>query len=92
LDLATDFMVWNVTKDGTRTRMAVPNHERYPEPAQRETVEAEGTEAYQWDPINFEGVEPETAAVINEVLEAFNEAYGTNVEPSMSGIPFRDKE
>ena len=92
LDLAVDFMVWNVTKDGTRTRMAVPNHERYPEPAQRETIQAKGTDAYQWDPINFEGVEPETAAVINEVLAAFNEEYGTNVEPFMSGIPFRDKE
>ena len=92
LDLATDFMVWNVTKEGTRTRMAVPNHERYPEPAQAETMQADTTNAYQWDPLNFEGVEPETAAVINEVLDTFNKNYGTDVKPTMSGIPFENEE
>jgi hypothetical protein len=55
-------------------------------------MEANTTDAYQWDPINFEGVEPETAAVINEVLAAFNEEYGTIVEPTMSGMPFRYKQ
>ena len=92
LDLATDFMVWNVTKDGTRTRMAIPNHERYPEPAQRETIPSDMENAYTWDPINFEGIERETAAVINEVLEAFNARFGTDVKPSLSGIPFKDKD
>ena len=72
--------------------MTVPNHERYPEPAQRETMPSDTTKAYQWDPINFEGVEPETAAIINEVLAEFNEKYGTSVEPQLSGVPFRDKE
>jgi hypothetical protein len=27
-----------------------------------------------------------------KVLAAFNDEYGTNVEPVMSGIPFRDKQ
>ena len=35
LSLATDFMVWNVTKDKIRVRMAVPNHESFPAPVQR---------------------------------------------------------
>ena len=90
LDLATDFMVWNVTKEAITTRMAVPNHERFPEPVQAETMQADTTNAYTWDPLNFEGVEPETAAVINDVLNAFNEEYGTNVQPTLSGIPFEE--
>ena len=33
VDYAQDYMVWNVTKEGVRTRMAVPNPESYPPPA-----------------------------------------------------------
>ena len=32
VDFAKDFMVWNVTKEGTRTRMGVANPNRYPLP------------------------------------------------------------
>ncbi len=92
LDLATDFMVWNVTKAGVRTRMAVPNHERYPEPVQQETMPSDMDNAYRWDPINFEGVEPETAAVINRVLAEFNEKFGTKVEPTLTGVPFKNQQ
>jgi ribonuclease Z len=92
LDLAQDFMVWNVSKDAVRTRMAVPNEERFPEPAQRPAVPQKGADGYKWDPLNFEGVERETSAVINERLKEFNEKYGTNVEPTMTGIPFKDDE
>ena len=92
LDLAIDFMVWNVTREGTRTRMAIPNPDRFPEPTQTETIPQEGTAGYEWDPFNFSGIERETAAVTNEVVKAFNERYGTDVKPSLSGIPFRDEE
>ena len=92
LSLAVDFMVWNVTKDNIRTRMAVPNHERFPEPAQQETMQAKAAEAYQWDPLNFQGVEPETAAVINEVVRQFNERNGTNIKPMLTNIPFQNKQ
>lgn len=92
LDLATDFMVWNVTKEGTRTRMAVPNHERYSEPAQRETMPSDMENASTWDPLNFEGIGRDTAAVINEVLEAFNAKFGTDVKPALSGVPFENKD
>ena len=36
LDLAQDFMVWNVTKDSIRTRMAKPNEEAFPARRHRE--------------------------------------------------------
>ena len=32
VDYAQDLMVWNVTKKGVQTRMAVPNREAYPPP------------------------------------------------------------
>ena len=67
-------------------------HERYPEPVQQETMQANTTDAYEWDPINFEGVEPETAGVINEVLDAFNTKFGTDVKPALSGIPFENEQ
>ncbi len=81
LDLATDFMVWNVTKDEIRTRMAIPNHERFPEPALREFKRSE-VQAYEWTATTFDGYEPETAAVINKLVDAFNEQYGTDVKPT----------
>ena len=87
LDLAEDFMVWNVTKDEIRTRMAAPNHERLPEPPQRPGEASRGKDAYKMDPFNLEGIEPETAAVINGVLDRFNEEFGTDVKPLLTGAP-----
>ena len=39
VDYARDFMVWNVTKDGVRTRMTVPNPEYYPTPPLQEKAD-----------------------------------------------------
>jgi len=47
VDYAQDFMVWNVTKEGVRTRMAVPNPESYPPPPLHEKKIAEGGERYK---------------------------------------------
>ena len=72
--------------------MGVPNHESYPTPIQRHKQPPDSATAYTWDPFSFTGVERETAAVINEVLKAFNEEYGTNIEPTLTGIPFQEEE
>jgi len=50
LDLAKDFMVWNVTKDEIRTRMGVPNHDSYPAPPQRAKQPPDSMKAYKWTP------------------------------------------
>lgn len=81
LDLATDFMTWNVTKDGIRTRIAIPNHERFPEPAQSPFKRAEA-DPYEWTETTFSGYEPETAAIINNLVDKFNEEFGTDVQPT----------
>ncbi|MDH3989389.1 MAG: MBL fold metallo-hydrolase [Gammaproteobacteria bacterium] len=90
-DLAIDFMTWNMTKDGIRTRMAVPNHESFPAPPQRVKNPPDSMKAYQWTEFSLSGVEPESAAVTNALIEAFNKQNGTDVKPGLTGLPFKDK-
>ena len=91
LSLATDFMVWNITKDTLKTRMAVPNHESYPPPAQVPAKPPiKDDNSYKWDPFSFTGLERETSAVTNEVVKRFNVKHGTKIEPTISNIPFRN--
>jgi ribonuclease Z len=47
VDYAEDFMVWNVTKEGVRTRMAVVNPEAYPPPPLKEKNIEAGGDRYQ---------------------------------------------
>ncbi len=88
LDLALDFMTWNVTKDGIRTRMGVPNHESFPAPPQRQKQPPDSMKAYQWTKFSLSGVEPESAAVTNALIEAFNKHNGTDLKPALTGLPF----
>lgn len=92
LDLALDFMVWNVTKDKIRTRMAVPNHESFPAPPQRMKQPPDSMKAYKWTKFSLSGVEPESAAVTNALIEEFNKKNGTNIKPALTGLPFRKKQ
>jgi ribonuclease Z len=91
LSLAKDFMVWNITKDKLTTRMAVANAESYPPPAQVPAQPpAADDNAYQWDPFSFTGLEKRTSAVTNEVVQEFNDKHGTDIEPVLSRIPFKE--
>jgi len=38
------------------------------------------------------GVEPESARVTNELIAEFNKANGTDVQPSLTGLPFKKQE
>jgi len=54
LNLATDFMVWNITKDKLTTRMAVANPESFPPPAQVPALPPVVDEnTYQWAPFSL---------------------------------------
>ena len=92
LDLAEDFMVWNVTKQGIRTRMGIPNHDAYPPAPQRIKQPPDSMKAYQWTQFSLSGVEPEAARVTNELIERFNRENGTDIKPSLTGLPFREKK
>ena len=91
LDLALDFMVWNVTKDGIRTRMGVPNEESFPAPVQRAKQPPDSMNAYKWTDFSLSGVEPESAAVTNALIEKFNKKNGTDIKPGITGLPFKKK-
>ena len=91
LDLALDFMVWNVTKDEIRTRMAVPNHESFPTPPQRQKQPPDSMAILSFSETTIKSIEPESAAVTNAQIEAFNKRYGTDIKPGLTALPFKDK-
>jgi ribonuclease Z len=90
LDLAQDFMVWNVTKEEIRTRMAVPNHESFPAPAQREKQPPDSMAILKFSDTTIMSIEPESAAVTNAQIEEFNKLNGTDIKPGLTGIPFKN--
>ena len=90
LSLATDFMVWNVTKDEIRTRMAVVNEESFAAPVQRAKVPP--ANPYKWTALSVSGPEPESSAVANEIIAKFNEEAGTDVKPTLTSFPFLSDE
>jgi ribonuclease Z len=90
LDLATDFMVWNVTKDEIRSRMAVVNEESFAAPVQRAKIAPK--DPYVWTAFSLGGVEPESAGVANEIIAEYNKQNGTDAKPSLTGFPFLSEE
>jgi hypothetical protein len=48
--------------------------------------------AYKWTEFSLSGVEPESAAVTNALIEKFNKRNGTDVKPGLTGLPFKDKK
>jgi len=93
VDLATDFMVWNITKDEIRKRMAVPNHESFPAPAQRQKQPPDSMAILSelFSETTLKSIEPESARVTNEQIEAFNKANGTDVKPGLTAVPFQNQ-
>jgi ribonuclease Z len=79
VDYAQDFMVWNVTREGVRTRMAVPNRESYPVPALVEKQMAEGGDRYQTPDWVLDGWPTEEMdELVQGIYAEFNETHGTN--------------
>ena len=78
VDYALDFMVWNVTKEGVRTRMAVPNRESYPTPPLQEKKIASGGDRYQTPDSVLAGWPKEFDAVADKIYADFNKENGTD--------------
>jgi ribonuclease Z len=78
VDYAQDFMVWNITKDGVRTRMAVPNRESYPTPPLAEKV-IDKSNPYVPPAWVKEGWPEEVTPVVEKLYRDFNEAHGTDL-------------
>ena len=78
VDYAQDFMVWNVTKKGVRTRMGIPNRESYPTPSLVEKKMASSKNRYQTPDKVLAGWPEEFNAVADKIYEDFNKKHGTN--------------
>ena len=84
VDFAQDFMVWNVTKEGTRTRLGVVNPNRYPLPPMREKEMAAAGDRYETPAWIMEGLEPELLPVIQQIYDDFNEDFDTDIPNPLS--------
>ena len=81
VDFAVDGMVWNITKDGVRTRVAMLNSQPFPPPSLVERQqEAPGGEKYETPKWILDGYEWETLPVMDEIHKEFNEEFGTDFE------------
>jgi len=78
VDYAQDFMVWNVTKEGVRTRMAVTNPEFFPTPALHEKVVASGSDRYQTPEWVVDGFPEEVRSIADQIYTDFNNENGTD--------------
>ena len=78
LSLAVDYMVWNVTKDNIRTRMAVINEDVWPLPSVTEKLPADPSERIGFTEFIANGREVFTD-VVQDIYDQTNELFGTDV-------------
>ncbi len=83
VDYAQDFMVWNITKEGVRTRMAVVNRESFPTPALQEKVVDAGAGRYIPPAWVMEGWAKEATPVVEKIYADFNKENGTDFKFQM---------
>ena len=81
VDFAADGMVWNITKDDIRVRMAMLNSQPFPPPSvtERQQASADG-EVYETPEWILQGYEWETLPIMDQVHEEFNAEFGTDFE------------
>jgi len=80
LDLALDYMVWNVTKDDIRVRMSAVDHEVWPSPALKKKIAPDTKSAVAFSKFTISGVIP-MPEVVGPIFDEINEKYGTKIEP-----------
>lgn len=80
LDLALDYMVWNVTKDEIRVRMSAIDEEVWPSPPLMKKIAPDTGGSIAFSEFTISGAMglPE---VTQPLFDEINEKYGTNVEP-----------
>jgi ribonuclease Z len=80
VDYAQDFMVWNITREGVRTRMAVPNRESYPTPPLAEKV-IDTSNPYVVPEFTLSGWATEANETVEKIYRDFNKKHGTDLKP-----------
>jgi ribonuclease Z len=69
--------------------MAVPNHESFPAPVQRQKQPPDSAAEFPFSELALESIDADSAAVTNQMIEEFNERNGTDVQPAYTDLPFR---
>ena len=84
VSLAVDYMMWNVTKDTIRTRMAAKDEEVWPSPALKKKI-APDAKGVAWSNFTLSGVEtfPE---VVQPLYDEINQLYGTDFKPLVAEL------
>jgi ribonuclease Z len=78
LSSAVDYMVWNVTKDNIRTRMAVINEDTWPLPSVTEKLPADPSQKIGFSDYIKGGREVFTD-IVHQAYDATNKQFDTNV-------------
>jgi ribonuclease Z len=78
LSLAVDYMVWNVTKDDIRVRMAVVNHDAWPLPSVTEKLPADPEDRVGFTQFLLDGREVFTE-VVQAIYDQTNAQFGTDI-------------
>jgi ribonuclease Z len=82
LALATDYMVFNVTKDDITVRMSAIDEEIWPSPPLKEKISPDFTDAVPFSDFTLSGVLAWPEIVV-PIYEEINEIYGTDFEPGL---------
>lgn len=80
VSFSTDYMVWNVTKDDVRVRMAVADDAIWPLPSITETLPADPKDKIGFSDFITNGRQP-FSDVVRQVYEDTNEQFGTDYPP-----------
>jgi ribonuclease Z len=80
--MAVDYMVWNVTKDNIRVRMAAKDEEVWPSPALKEKIAPDFRNAVTFSEFTLSGREP-FPEVVEPLYEEINKKYGTDFKPGL---------
>jgi ribonuclease Z len=78
LALATDYMVFNITKDGVKVRMAAIDEDIWPLPATQPKLPPDFSQQIGFSDFVISGREP-FPEVVAEIYAEINDTYGTNV-------------
>jgi ribonuclease Z len=82
LALATDYMVFNVTKDDITVRMSAIDEDIWPEPPQKEKIAPDFTDAVPFSEFTLSGALTFPEIVV-PLYEEINEIYGTELKPGL---------
>ena len=83
LSLATDYMVWNVTRDDITIRMSAIDEEIWPSPPIRDKIPPDFQDVVSFSEFTLSGVLAFPEIVV-PIYEEVNEIYGTDFEPGLN--------